>query len=90
VFLRPQILTYMINKLLILISLIFAMSSCMVVKGYEKVNLNDPDMALKDRKSQKYSGKFHSYNTSCIVDTEEERNKIFKFFEEHEAVEMVI
>ncbi|RUM70884.1 MAG: DUF493 domain-containing protein [Sulfurovum sp.] len=36
------------------------------------------------------TGKFHSYNTSCIVETEEERNKIFKFFEEHEAVEMVI
>jgi len=51
----------MINKLLILIILTFALSSCMVVKGYEKVDLNDPDMALKGRKSQKYSGKFHSY-----------------------------
>jgi len=36
------------------------------------------------------TGKFHSYNTSCIVENEEERNKIFKFFEESDAVEMVI
>jgi len=36
------------------------------------------------------TGKFHSYNTSCIVDTEEERNKIFKYFEESDAVDMVI
>jgi putative lipoic acid-binding regulatory protein len=36
------------------------------------------------------TGKFHSYNASCIVDTEEERNKIFKYFEDHDDVEMVI
>ena len=36
------------------------------------------------------TGKFHSYNASCTVDTEEERNKIFKYFEDHDDVEMVI
>ncbi len=36
------------------------------------------------------TGKFHSYNAKCSVDSEEERNKIFKYFEEHKAVEMVI
>ena len=36
------------------------------------------------------TGKFHSYNTSCTVESEEERNKIFKYFEEHDAVDMVI
>jgi len=36
------------------------------------------------------TGKFHTYNTSCIVDTEEERNKIFKYFEDHDDVDMVI
>ena len=36
------------------------------------------------------TGKFTTYNASCTVDTEEERNKIFKYFEEHAAVEMVI
>lgn len=36
------------------------------------------------------TGKFHSYNTSCVVESEEERNKIFKCFEDHKDVEMVI
>jgi len=36
------------------------------------------------------TGKFHSYNASCTVDTEEERNKIFKYFEEHDDVNMII
>ncbi len=36
------------------------------------------------------TGKFHSYNTSCTVENEEERNKIFKYFEEHSDVDMVI
>lgn len=36
------------------------------------------------------TGKFHSYNASCTVDTEEERNKIFKYFEDHDDVDMVI
>ena len=36
------------------------------------------------------TGKFHSYNASCSVESEEERNKIFSFFKEHDDVEMVI
>jgi len=36
------------------------------------------------------TGKFHSYNASCSVQSEEERNKIFKFFENHTDVNMVI
>jgi putative lipoic acid-binding regulatory protein len=36
------------------------------------------------------TGKFHSYNASCTVDTEEERNRIFKYFEDHKDVDMVI
>jgi len=36
------------------------------------------------------TGKFHSYNTTCTVETEEERNKIFKYFENHDDVDMVI
>ncbi|SFZ98173.1 Proposed lipoate regulatory protein YbeD [hydrothermal vent metagenome] len=36
------------------------------------------------------NGKFHSYNASCSVESEEERNKIFKYFEEHKDVSMVI
>ena len=36
------------------------------------------------------TGKFHSFNASCTVDTEEERNRIFKYFEDHDDVDMVI
>ena len=36
------------------------------------------------------TGKFHSYNASCTVEDEAERNRIFKAFENHDAVDMVI
>ncbi|MEA1953551.1 MAG: DUF493 domain-containing protein [Campylobacterota bacterium] len=36
------------------------------------------------------TGKFHSYNASCSVNSEEERNRIFKYFETHKDVNMVI
>jgi putative lipoic acid-binding regulatory protein len=36
------------------------------------------------------TGKFTTYNTSCIVKDEEERNKIFKYFEDHSDINMVI
>ena len=36
------------------------------------------------------TGKFTTYNASCTVDTEEERNRIFKYFSDHEDIEMVI
>lgn len=36
------------------------------------------------------TGKFHTYNALCTVDTEEERYKIFAFFENHRDVDMVI
>jgi putative lipoic acid-binding regulatory protein len=36
------------------------------------------------------TGKFHTYNASCIVETEEERDRIFKYCQDHDAVEMVI
>lgn len=36
------------------------------------------------------TGKFHTYNASCVVETEEERNRIFKYCQEHDDVDMVI
>ena len=36
------------------------------------------------------NGKFHSYNTNCIVENEEERDRIFKNFQGHDAVKMVM
>jgi len=40
--------------------------------------------------NQSKTGKFTTYNASCIVENEEERNRIFKYFEEHDDVNMVI
>jgi len=36
------------------------------------------------------TGKFHSYNTHCEVEDEAQRNRIFKYFEDHDDVDMVI
>lgn len=43
--------------LLILLSL----SSCVAVKPYEMVNINDPDMELSDRKTKKFHTAFQVY-----------------------------
>lgn len=40
------------NKLVIGASMLLGLSACTVVKEYEKVNLNDPDMELSDRKGK--------------------------------------
>ena len=40
--------------------------------------------------NQSRTGKFTAFNASCTVDSEEERNRIFKYFEDHEDVDMVI
>jgi len=36
------------------------------------------------------TGKFHSYNASCIVESQEERDRLFKCFQDHDDVKMVI
>jgi len=36
------------------------------------------------------TGKFTTYNASCMVEDEEERNRIFKFFEDNADINMVI
>ncbi len=40
-------------------------SSCTVVKPYEMVELNDPDMVLSDKQSDRYIGTFHSYREAA-------------------------
>jgi len=49
------------NKLLIILLLTLFLSSCVAVKEYEKVNINDPDMALSDRKDKKFETAFQVY-----------------------------
>nr|WP_319400925.1 DUF4266 domain-containing protein [uncultured Carboxylicivirga sp.] len=41
------------------------LQGCVAVKEYEKVNLNDPDMALSTRKSDRYESTFHSYREAA-------------------------
>ncbi len=49
------------NKLLIMLFLSLFLSSCVAVKEYEKVNINDPDMALSASKSKKFETTFQVY-----------------------------
>ena len=41
------------------------LSSCVVVKDYEKVNINDPDMVLGDKLSDVNLKTFHSYREAA-------------------------
>ncbi|MDC0635649.1 DUF4266 domain-containing protein [Flavobacteriaceae bacterium] len=41
-------------------------SSCVVVKEYEKVNINDPDMALSEKKCDKNLTTMHSYREAAV------------------------
>lgn len=49
------------NKLLIMLTLSLFLSSCVAVKEYQKVNINDPDMALSARKDKKFEITFQVY-----------------------------
>ncbi len=51
--------------------LMFAMitgfcSSCVVVKEYEKVNINDPDMILADKPCDRNVTTMHSYREAAV------------------------
>lgn len=51
------------NKLFILLAMVVStlLTSCVAVKGYEMVNINDPDMKLTGRKEQKFETSFQVY-----------------------------
>lgn len=55
----------MINKGLILVLISVVLTSCATVKEYEKINLNDPDMVLADKKSDRNISTFHSYREAA-------------------------
>ncbi|MCU4156107.1 DUF4266 domain-containing protein [Carboxylicivirga sp. A043] len=44
---------------------IASLGSCVAVKGYEQVNLNDPDMALADKKARQNIKTFHAYREAA-------------------------
>lgn len=50
-------------KIIVVLSIVTLslLSSCVAVKGYEQVNLNDPDMSLSDQKENKFKTAFQVY-----------------------------
>jgi hypothetical protein len=56
----------MIKKFIFFSLIAIFLNSCVVVKEYEKVNINDPDMALSDRKAEKYVITAQSYREAAV------------------------
>ena len=49
------------KKLLIVAVVLLGLTSCTAVKEYEKVNINDPDMVLADKKLAKFETSYQVY-----------------------------
>ncbi|WP_179316907.1 DUF4266 domain-containing protein [Winogradskyella undariae] len=56
----------MIKKFIYAIAITTCFTSCVVVKEYEKVNINDPDMALSDKKVDRNVSTAHSYREAAV------------------------
>lgn len=52
------------KKSLIIMSIV-VLCSCTVVKEYEKVNINDPDMALTQKKIDRFETSFQVYREAA-------------------------
>ncbi len=46
--------------------MIGGLSSCTVLKEYDKVNINDPDMTLQDKKCDRNVITVHSYREAAV------------------------
>jgi hypothetical protein len=55
----------MIKRALISICIAAFSMSCAVVKEYEQVNINDPDMALTEKKCDRNLSTAHSYREAA-------------------------
>ena len=55
----------MIRKILAAALVAYFFSSCTVVKEYEKVNINDPDMVLADKQNNRNVLTMHSYREAA-------------------------
>ncbi|TQD36234.1 DUF4266 domain-containing protein [Haloflavibacter putidus] len=56
----------MIKKFICAALITTCFSSCVVVKEYEKVNINDPDMALSEKKVDRNVSTMHSYREAAV------------------------
>ncbi len=50
---------------LILVLFLCVFNSCTIVKEYEKININDPDMALIDKPIKRFEVNAHAYRESA-------------------------
>lgn len=55
----------MIKKFSFILLIGYLTTSCAVVKEYEKVYLNDPDMLLADKKSNRFVTSFQVYREAA-------------------------
>ena len=49
------------KNIIIICGIVLCCSSCVTVKEYQKVSLNDPDMALSANKIEKFETNFQVY-----------------------------
>ena len=57
--------TNMVVKIVAFILFTASLTSCVAVKELQKVNVNDSDMALGDRKSNKFETSFQVYREAA-------------------------
>lgn len=50
---------------LVIVILILLFSSCSTIKEYEKVNLNDPDMSLSQKKIDRFETSYQVYREAA-------------------------
>ena len=55
----------MMKKFILPVAVIAFFSSCTVVKEYEKVNINDPDMKLSTKSSDRFETSFQAYREAA-------------------------
>ena len=53
------------KKILLLAIFCSCFTSCVAVKEYEKININDPDMALADKSIKRFDTNAQSYRESA-------------------------
>ncbi len=53
------------KKVIFAFSILILLSSCVAVKEYEKVNINDPDMVLSANKIEKFETNFQVYREAA-------------------------
>ena len=56
----------MIKKLILFSCTAIFFNSCVAVKEYEKININDPDMVLSDRKSDRFVTTAQVYREAAV------------------------